>query len=336
MADREDSKANKSHASRSGGKRPPEKVPVDKGAQDLESTEKSQTGRFPGQPPHKHAGKASGESYRHADKASDEPPHRPPGEKTLVLATGNPAKVRELNELLEGCGWKVRALSEFTDDIDIEETGTTLEENAEIKARFAFETTGLPSLADDTGLEVDALSGRPGVHSARYAGPQGGAEQNRKKLLEEMVGVTDPAQRTARFRTLLVYIGPDPDENASMRNAGSGTAQASTQTSTQSTVQTASQAGAQAEDDLKDDSGLSDSTDQQRQIPNRMLKLRRFEGVCEGRIITGERGTGGFGYDPLFVPDGYEETFAEMDATLKNSISHRGRALQKFLEEMAS
>lgn len=293
-----------------------------------------------GQPPHKHAGKASDESpHKHAGKASDEPPHLPPVEKTLVLATGNPAKVRELNELLEGRAWKVRALSEFTDDIDIEETGSTLEENAEIKARFAFETTGLPSLADDTGLEVDALSGRPGVHSARYAGPQGGAEQNRKKLLEEMAGVTDPAQRTARFRTVLVYIGPDPDENASVRNAGSTAAHATAQSS----VKSATQTGVQAEDDHGDypgadhgdDSGPSVKTDQQRPIPNRKLKIRRFEGVCEGRIITGERGTGGFGYDPLFVPDGYEETFAEMDAALKNSISHRGRALQKFLGEMA-
>ncbi len=256
--------------------------------------------------------------HQHAVKASDEPPHRPPGEKTLVLATGNPAKVRELNELLEGRAWKVRALSEFTDDIDIEETGSTLEENAEIKARFAFEATGLPSLADDTGLEVDALSGSPGVHSARYAGPQGGAEQNRKKLLEELAGVTDPEQRSARFRTVLVYIGPDAAENISVQNADSAAAS------------------------TEDQSVLSGNSDTQRPIvkshrpiPDRPLQLRRFEGVCEGRIITGERGTGGFGYDPLFVPDGYDETFAEMDSALKNSISHRGRALQKFLEEMA-
>lgn len=215
--------------------------------------------------------------------------------KTLVLATGNPAKVRELNELLDGRGWKVRALSEFTEDTDIEETGATLEENAEIKARFAFETTGLPSLADDTGLEVDALSGRPGVHSARYADPGANAERNRRKLLEELAGITDPAQRTARFRTVLVYMGPKPDEYAATAPAEPGF------------------------------SGM----------PERDHLIRRYAGVCEGQIITEERGTGGFGYDPLFVPDGHRESFAEMDSALKNSISHRGRALQKFLEAMA-
>ena len=211
---------------------------------------------------------------RNAGRVIGQSPHIHQEEKTLVLATGNPAKVRELNQLLEGRGWKVRALSEFTDDIDVEENGSTLAENAEIKARHAFEATGLPSLADDTGLEVDALSGRPGVHSARYASPQGGAEQNRRKLLEELGGISDPARRTARFRTTLVYI----------------------------------------------------------EAQNR---IHRFEGICEGRILTEERGDGGFGYDPLFVPEGHSETFAEMDSALKNSISHRGRALQKFLEEMA-
>jgi XTP/dITP diphosphohydrolase len=214
------------------------------------------------------------DDFRQEDRPGGQSPSKRQRERTLVLATGNPAKVRELNELLEGRGWKVRALSEFTDDTDIAETGATLEENAEIKARFAFETTGLPSLADDTGLEVDALSGRPGVHSARYSGPDGGAEQNRRKLLEELGGISDPARRTARFRTVLVYI----------------------------------------------------------EAQNR---IHRFEGVCKGRIITEERGDGGFGYDPLFVPEGHKETFAEMDSALKNNISHRGRALQEFLQEMA-
>ena len=238
-------------------------------------------------------------------------------DKTLVLATGNPAKVRELNELLDGHGWKVRALSEFTDDIDVEETGNTLEENAEIKARFAFETTGLPSLADDTGLEVDALSGRPGVHSARYAGPQGGSEQNRKKLLEELAGATGPAQRTARFRTVLIFIGPDPDNSAGV-------------------ISTGSQSAAQAENDPEDDPGQTANAEQKQRTPDRKQQhIRRFDGVCEGQIITQERGTGGFGYDPLFVPEGYDETFAEMEPALKNSISHRGRALQKFLKDMA-
>ncbi|MGM0738862.1 MAG: RdgB/HAM1 family non-canonical purine NTP pyrophosphatase [Bacteroidota bacterium] len=196
-------------------------------------------------------------------------------QRTLVLATGNPAKVRELNELFQGRGWRVRSLKEVAGDVDIEESGDTLEENAEIKARFAYEKTGLPALADDTGLEVDALGGRPGVRSARYAGPAADARQNRKKLLEELQAVTDPDRRSARFRTVLVYIGHAPTERY------------------------------------------------------------RYIGTCEGRILTEERGSGGFGYDPLFVPDGYEETFAEMDPVEKNRISHRGRALQKFLADMS-
>lgn len=168
---------------------------------------------------------------------------------------------------------------ELAGDVDIEETGNTLHENAEIKARFAWEKTGLPALADDTGLEVDALAGRPGVHSARYAGPGADALQNRRKLLDELRHAADPAARTARFRTVLVYIGPP-------------------------------QSG-----------GPPDT--------------RTYEGICEGRIITGERGSAGFGYDPLFLPNGFDETFAEMDAAEKNRISHRGRALRKFLADMS-
>ncbi len=238
-------------------------------------------------------------------------PHK---ERTLVLATGNPSKVRELNELLAGCGWKVRALSEFTDDTDIEENGATLAENAEIKARFAFETTGLPSLADDTGLEVDALDGRPGVHSARYAGPGANADANRSKLLDELAEVTDPARRSARFRTVLIYIGPGD---------GKGVAADRVETASTRTFGPASSEKAVSDGG----SGTSSS-------PARHLQILRYDGVCEGRILTEERGAGGFGYDPLFVPEGYQETFAEMDAALKNSISHRGRALQKFLEDM--
>lgn len=196
-------------------------------------------------------------------------------QRTLVLATGNPAKVRELNELFQGRGWRVRSLKEVAGDVVIEESGDTLEANAEIKARFACEQTGLPALADDTGLEVDALGGRPGVRSARYAGPAADARQNRKKLLEELQSVKEPSRRSARFRTILVYIGHGPSERY------------------------------------------------------------QYDGVCEGRILKEERGSGGFGYDPLFVPDGYNETFAEMDPVEKNRISHRGRALQKFLADMS-
>lgn len=193
-------------------------------------------------------------------------------EHTLVLATGNPDKVQELNDLLKEESVKVRSLAELAGDVAIEESGSTLEENAEIKAQFAWRLTNLPALADDTGLEVDALDGRPGVYSARYGGPDANAARNRNKLLEDLRHITDPDERTARFRTVLVYI---------------------------------SEKG-----------------------------VERYEGVCEGRILTEERGHGGFGYDPLFQPDGYNQTFAEIPAGEKNRISHRGRALQQFLKAM--
>lgn len=192
--------------------------------------------------------------------------------RTIVLATGNPAKVRELNALLEDCLLVVKSLHDLAGPVEIEENGQTLEENAEIKARMAWKLTRLPSLADDTGLEVDVLQGLPGVHSARYAGPEALDQNNRRKLLHELSEFGDLLQRSARFRTVLVYICEHG--------------------------------------------------------------LRRYEGICEGTIIAEERGTGGFGYDPIFIPQGHNQTFAEMDEAEKNLISHRGRALQKFLEEI--
>ncbi|MDG5768106.1 RdgB/HAM1 family non-canonical purine NTP pyrophosphatase [Balneolales bacterium ANBcel1] len=194
-------------------------------------------------------------------------------ERQLVLATGNPAKVTELNDLLKGSGIRVRSLTEVAGPCEIEETGRTLEENAEIKARFVFDKTGLPALADDTGLEVDALDGMPGVYSARYGGPETDSARNRKKLLTSLKHLPSAQDRKARFRTVLAYI---------------------------------------------DTHGL-----------------RRFEGICNGVILTEERGDGGFGYDPLFMPEGYDLSFAEMDPSEKNRISHRGRALQKFLQEIS-
>ncbi len=191
------------------------------------------------------------------------------GKKILVLATGNPDKVGEMNELLRDLDWEVRSFKQVAGDHDIAETGITLDENAEIKARFVRELTGYPALADDTGLEVDQLDGQPGVHSARFAGPEADALQNRKKLIKALEHVPDPGQRTARFRTVLVYL----DEHG----------------------------------------------------------VRKYEGVCEGHITADERGSGGFGYDPLFRPEGYRETFAEMDPLEKNRISHRGKALQQFI-----
>ncbi len=192
--------------------------------------------------------------------------------RVLVLATGNPGKVKELNDLLSGSGWLVRSLKEVAGEVEIEESGRTLEENAAIKARFVWELTGIPALADDTGLEVDALDGRPGLYSARYAGPEADSASNRRKLITELQHITDPAGRSARFRTVLVYISGDD--------------------------------------------------------------VRHFEGVCTGTILAAERGSGGFGYDPVFRPDGYRQTFAELDPEVKNRISHRGRALQEFLKDV--
>lgn len=193
--------------------------------------------------------------------------------QVLVLATSNSAKVDELNQLLKGTDFMVRSLKEIAGDCEIEESGDTLAENAEIKARYVWEKTGFPSLADDTGLEVDALAGRPGVHSARFAGPETNSEKNRIKLLDAMRHLTVLSDRSAQFRTVLCY---------------------------------------------RDGNGI-----------------KQFDGVCKGHILQNERGSGGFGYDPLFQPDGYEQSFAEMDPEEKNRISHRGKALQKFMNHFS-
>jgi XTP/dITP diphosphohydrolase len=179
----------------------------------------------------------------------------------LVVATKNPDKIPEIEAILMAELPEVRIVrgAEFP---DVEETGATLEENARLKAHSAARATGLPAIGDDTGLEVDALGGRPGVHTARFAGPDAGYADNRARLLAEMKGVDE---RTARFRTVVVLAEP---------------------------------AGAEIV----------------------------AEGVVEGRITTLERGSGGFGYDPIFEVDG--ATLAEHGVDFKNRISHRARALQ--------
>ena len=150
---------------------------------------------------------------------------------------------------------------------DIPETGATLDENASIKARYVYERTGLNCFADDTGLEVEALDGAPGVHSARYATDGHDFAANNRKLLRELEG---KANRKARFRTVISLIVD----------------------------------------------GIE----------------RQVEGIVEGEITTSESGAEGFGYDPLFMPEGYDRTFAEMSAEEKNAISHRGRAVAKLVE----
>ncbi|AXJ01605.1 XTP/dITP diphosphohydrolase [Cyclonatronum proteinivorum] len=191
---------------------------------------------------------------------------------TIVLASANPHKVTELREILSGIGVKLKSTSDFPGLRDVIEDAETLHGNALKKAAYLYETTGLPALADDTGLEVDHLNGAPGVYSARYAGERATYEDNVNKLLREL-GSTD--NRSARFRTVIAF---------------------------------------------KNDSGTF-----------------FFNGVCEGRITKTPIGDNGFGYDPVFMPEGYNLTFAELMSEIKNNISHRGRAVKKFirfLEEM--
>jgi XTP/dITP diphosphohydrolase len=183
----------------------------------------------------------------------------------IILCTGNEGKVKELRALLPT--WvSILSLHDVGLDPELPETGSTLEENALQKARYVFERQGTSCLADDTGLEVDALNGRPGVHSARYAGEAKDPAKNMELLLSELKGA---AVRTARFRTVLALVSAEGE--------------------------------------------------------------RTFEGVVEGVIIDGPSGKGGFGYDPLFRPEGYSETFAEMDQATKNAIGHRGRAMRALL-----
>ena len=184
----------------------------------------------------------------------------------LVVATKNADKVREVRAVLAETAPQVR-VAEGLDWPDVAETGETLEENALLKARAAAAATGLPALADDTGLEVEALGGAPGVHTARLAGRLSGGPgsvyaANRAALLAALGGVYD---RRARFRTVVALVTPDGDE-------------------------------------------------------------RLAEGVLEGLITTAERGSAGFGYDPIFEVEG--RTLAEMSEGEKNRISHRARALR--------
>ncbi|MBN2036416.1 MAG: RdgB/HAM1 family non-canonical purine NTP pyrophosphatase [Chitinispirillaceae bacterium] len=187
----------------------------------------------------------------------------------IIVASGNSGKLREIAEILRDLPYELSSLRDhFTPLPAIPETGTTFLENALQKATWVFERTGIWALADDSGLEVDALDGAPGVHSARYAGPGADAAANNRKLLTQLERVP-LSGRTARFTCVVVLV--------SSSNA-----------------------------------------------------YYHATGVCEGRIIEAPRGVQGFGYDPLFVPDGYDRTFAELPADEKHHISHRGKALAQL------
>jgi XTP/dITP diphosphohydrolase len=193
----------------------------------------------------------------------------------LLLGTRNPGKVKEITSILEGSDWSFSSLREFEHVATPAENGSTYAENAILKARFYAAATGLLTLADDSGLEVFALAGAPGVFSARYAGEDASDSDRRELLLSELVKTGSPNRR-ARFVAAVAIAS----------------------------------AGGEV--------------------------LNVSEGVCEGTITFGARGEGGFGYDPLFVPDGYDHTFAELSEDVKNIISHRARALLKTKQFLSS
>ncbi|HEX3007934.1 MAG TPA: RdgB/HAM1 family non-canonical purine NTP pyrophosphatase [Bacteroidales bacterium] len=192
----------------------------------------------------------------------------------IIFATQNPHKLHEIQHLL-GTSFLLKSLKELNFSEDIPETQATLEGNALEKARFIYKRYGKACFADDTGLEVTALNGAPGVYSARYAGSLSdfGTEQKRSAAnIQKLLGaLKEKNDNTARFRTVIAYIDSQGKEHL-------------------------------------------------------------FDGIVTGSILSELRGDGGFGYDPVFVPDGYNETFAEMPLSSKNKISHRARAFKSFHE----
>ncbi len=189
----------------------------------------------------------------------------------LLVSTRNPHKLAELRSLLSGVVDHLLTPDDFPGMPEVVEDRDTFEGNAIKKAKELFEATGIPSIADDTGLEVDALDGAPGVYSARYAGEKASYEENVTKLLGAMAQVTSE-NRSAQFRTVIAFVDGH--------------------------------------------------------------QTRCFEGICRGKILTERRGSAGFGYDPVFQPEGFELTFAEMTEADKNAISHRGKAMAAFVAWM--
>jgi XTP/dITP diphosphohydrolase len=185
---------------------------------------------------------------------------------TIVFASNNQHKIREINSLL-GESFKLLSLNDINITEDIPEEEPLIEGNALAKARYVYKATGLNVFADDTGLEISALDGQPGVHSARFAGENKDSSANIEKVLA-MLG--NKENREARFRTVIALI-----------------------------------------------------LDKKEYL---------FEGIVNGKIIFSKRGSEGFGYDPIFIPEGKTRTFAEMDLNEKNSVSHRARAFEKLKE----
>ena len=197
---------------------------------------------------------------------------------SLLLGTRNAGKLREIETILAGVPWQLHSLKEFAHARVAAETAPTYAENAIAKAQFYARETGLNALADDSGLEVAALGGAPGVYSARYAGDGASDADRRAFLLSELARLREQDEFDRRARFVCVVAIATPDGSV----------------------------------------------------------LNSSEGVCEGRMIFTERGTSGFGYDPLFVPNGFNQTFAELSDSIKNQISHRARALLKTKQFLIS
>ena len=186
--------------------------------------------------------------------------------KRIIFATKNEGKVREVRDILKNLKTKILSLSDVDFSGDVEETGSTFEENAKIKAKEIFEKYKMPVIADDSGLVVEQLNGEPGIYSARYAGADAMDKQNNDKLLNQLKNFPEP--HAAKFVCAAVYYN--------------GT------------------------------------------------EFTTAFGEVKGRVIHQERGTNGFGYDPLFIPDGYTQTTAELEPAVKNKISHRYKAFRKL------
>lgn len=190
----------------------------------------------------------------------------------MVMATQNKGKLAEINQLTRELGIDILSMADVgLADLDIDENGTTCQENSFIKADTVMRLTGLPAIADDAGLFVQALDGAPGIYSARYAGEHGDDAANRKKLLEELEkhGAVSPEERKAYFICVITLVYPDG-------------------------------------------------------------KKVVCEGYCHGRIGLSETGTQGFGYDSIFIPEGYNQSFAELGVDVKNKFSHRAKALAEL------
>ena len=193
----------------------------------------------------------------------------------IVLASGNAGKLREINQILEGVAFQALPQTDF-DVSEAEETGLTFVENAILKARHACHFSGLPAIADDSGLEVDALQGAPGIYSARYAGVGATDAENLSKLLKNIENVPEQ-ERTARFQCLMVYMRHEHD-------------------------------------------------------PTPVI----CQGTWEGRILHQAVGDNGFGYDPVFFVPSENCSAAQLDAVVKNTLSHRGQALVQLVERLSS